>query len=294
MYRLRALMAGCIAIAAAATAATEELETARTKSVASNPILVNAWYRDTVIHVALINRGEDTVNLRVAVGARGVSETHFAQRTVEAHPRSFQMTAFPAVTRKDGMPADHVFVSGPGLRDQFQVIQHANLERSNSTVTHSVLHAGENALFEYTPAISPALQLIFIPKTIEAAPGKRCIAGPVSTAVRPLSEEELKTMELPASYRQAMLARAEDNFAYLLPPGARDPIRIRYTTPQVSDAVNVAIPFYRYIWGAGGGPMRAGGGVGAVLTLYNPEKIQPMFDGITIINQDAATTGKKQ
>ncbi len=260
-------------------------------------LVVNAWQRDTVIHVAVFNRSEKPETASVGVGVHDVGDRVFSTSTAAIASHSFQLLMFPTTEvvspRGDAQRPDSVFVSAPHIESWPQPIQNAYPDRTQGGLDNYLVQAGSEVVFEFRPRIAPALQLLFVPRTIDAGAGIECTGESLSDAMRPLSQQEFSGIDLPGPYRDEILARTGGNFAFLLPAGQREPVRIRYVTPAVADCANVAIPFYQYTLAADGS-IQSGGGVGAVFTVYNPDAIRPDFANMAPAPSDAGTLTRKQ
>jgi hypothetical protein len=259
-------------------------------------IVLNAWYRDNHIHVAVCNVAPEDRILKIAVGSRGKEDHIFASTTLTLPRQSLKMVSFPPIDRKtsqgDMKTADTVFALAEieafrGLVNQ-NAIQHVAAGDRFPELMNFLVNGKERVVFRYTVTDEANLTVVFIPKTILAH--RLRLSGRVVSdrTHQPVSKSDIKGLNLPARYEKDLLKRLNESYCFLFSSDSVGTVSVSYDLQGTGVCTLVDIPTYTYIFGADGS-VTAGGGQGLTAMVYNQDDIDilPSFS-LTL------ETGKKK
>jgi hypothetical protein len=247
-------------------------------------ILFTAWHRDKVIQVAIANAGDKTRALKVAVGARDVRERLFVSQRLSLPPRSVKLVYFPVPTRKgpagEPITADHVFVFDPASSG---TVDSAPVQKPGGPLSpfpdDFLAVPGDSVRLQYRIDPGNSLRVLFLPREVR-------VQDKILTALesgegfpRPSGRGALSKADLPADYRSRILQMEEGNFGFLVHPGERAEIALRYRIPEIRDCALVRLSETRYEFQPNG-VVRYGTGAGAAFLIYDPKtmRLDPLLE----------------
>lgn len=249
-------------------------------------IVLNAWYRDDHINVAVCNVADEDRTLKIAVGSAGKEEQIYGSTTVALPRRTLKMVSFPLIRRKtpqgDMKTADTVFAIAEidafrGLVDH-KPIQQVTAGDRFPELADFLVNWKEQVVFRYTVIDEANLTVVFIPKFIVANRfrlSSRLVSG---RSHQPVSKRDIERLNLPATYESDLLKRLNQNHCFLFSSDSLGTATVTYDFQGTEACALVNIPTYTYIFGADGS-VTAGGGQGLAVMVYNPDDIdiQPSF-----------------
>lgn len=248
----------------------------------SGTILSTAWYRDSLINVAVCNISNSAHSIKVATGTYDVGKHIYASQSLEVPANSIKLVYFPLLKqqtpRGDLKASDYVFVFGQdpktyGLID-FKTIQNIYARYAQASLESFIVPSGERARFSYTMECKESLRILFVAKSIKThsnllitgEPGKGMLRRPAGT-------EDIKELALPTFYEKQIIKRLEGNHCFLIKRGEGTTITVVYDIGEIKDCALVTVPVYRYTFKPDGG-LHAGGGHGLTFMVYNPNVVQ--------------------
>ena len=247
------------------------------------PILVNSWYRDRIIQVAVANITEKEQAVKVVIGAEGIQSDHFASQSLTVPARSISIVYFPMLRQKTSKgeikDADFISVFRPdGHLIDLQSVQKADHSRSQMTTQGFLAASGDslNISYDFEPGLD--MRLLFVPRSLQIQ-GKVLMQGkPRKGSVRTCSEEDLGRLGLSDDYAKQTRSRLQDDFGYIVKAGESAEISLDYSVPEITDCAVVRLSDYQYSF-ASNGSVRYGGGPLTTVMIYNPSvmKIAPSF-----------------
>lgn len=252
----------------------------------SDRILLNAWYRDDHINIAVCNMGIEDQHVKIAVGIRGNKERIYGGTTVLLNKKSIIKISFPLLQQQtpqgDLKPADHVFVfdDSDTYRGSIvsQAIQQIKVSHRYSELVDFIIDGQAQAIFRYSVINAEALTVVFIPKAIKNN-GYQIVGHPFSgQAQQQISESELIELNIPPSYEHDLLKRLDKSYCFLYRPGISGITTMVYDFQELESCALIHIPAYVYEFNSDGS-VKAGGGQGLTLMAYRPDKIsiQPSY-----------------
>lgn len=238
-------------------------------------LLVAAWYRDKVVHVAIANAGGKARSLKVAIGTRDLREHLFASQSVLLPPQSIKFVYFPLLTREtragEQKSSDHVFVVDGAASGFVHSAPIQKLDASLSPSLEDFLAApGDTVRLRYGIAPGNSLRIFCLPREITVQDGTLTAVDPEEGFPRPLDRSALKHVNLPADYRSKISQTVEGNLCFLAAPGERAEITLRYAVPAIEKCAVVRLSETRYEFQPNGG-VRYGTGPGVAFMIYNPK-----------------------
>ena len=249
-------------------------------------IVLNAWYRDDHINVAVCNVAAEDRILKIAVGSAGKENQIFGSTTLTLPRRTLKMVSFPLIRQKtpqgDMKTADTVFaIAGidafRGLVNH-QPIQQARVGDRFPELADFLVNRNKRVVFHYTVNDETNLTVVFIPKSIVSnryrLSGRR-VSG---QSQLPVSRGDIERLNLPAAYENDLVKRLNENFCFLFSSDSYRTATVTYDFQGTEACVLVNIPTYTYVFSADGSAT-AGGGQGLAVMVYNREDIgiQPSF-----------------
>ena len=247
----------------------------------SGSILSTAWYRDSVINVAVCNVSNSPHSISVATGTSDVGRRIYASQSLEIGSRSIKLVYFPLLKqetpRGDLKASDYVFVFSQdpktrGLID-FKTIQNISVRYAQASLDSFIVASGDRARFRYTTECDDSLRIIFVAKAMRT-PDKFLITGaPAKGMPRPASWEDIRELALPSFYEKQIRKRFEGNYCFLIKRGEGATVTVTYNIAEIKDCALVTIPVYCYTFKADGG-LYAGGGHGLTFMSFNPTAVQ--------------------
>lgn len=247
----------------------------------SGSILFTAWYRDSLINVAVCNISNSAHSIKVGTGTYDVGKRIYASQSLEVPANSIKLVYFPLLRqqtpRGDLKASDYVFVFGQdpktcGLID-FKTIQNIYARYPKASLESFLVPSGDRARFSYTSECDESLRIIFVAKSIKTR-GNLFITGePVKGTLRPVSRQDIKELSLPVFYEKQVIKRLEGNHCFVIKSGEGATITVVYDIGELKDCALVTIPVYRYTFKPDGG-LHAGGGHGLTFMAYNPSVVQ--------------------
>lgn len=247
----------------------------------SGSILSAAWYRDSLINVAVCNISDSAHSIKVATGTYDVGRRIYASQSLEVPANSIKLVYFPLLKqqtpRGDLKASDYVFVFGQdpktyGLID-FKTIQNIYARYARASLDNFLVPSGHKARFSYTTEPDESLRILFVAKSIRTSSNLPITGKPLKGMLRPARTEDIRELALPIFYERQIIKRLEGNHCFLIEPGEGATITVVYDIGEIKDCALVTIPVYRYTFKLGGG-LRAGGGHGLTFMIYNPNVIQ--------------------
>ncbi len=245
------------------------------------PILVNSWYRDRIIQVAVANVTEEARAVKVAIGADGIQSDPFSSQSLTVPARSISIVYFPMLRQKTSKgeikDADFISVFRPdGYLIDMQALQKADHSRSQMTTQGFLAVSGDSLNISYDLEPGSDLRLLFVPRSLQAQDKVSMQGKPGKGSPRTCSEEDLGKLGLSDDYSKQARTRLTDNFGYIVKAGERAEISIDYSVPEIADCAVVRLADYQYLF-ASGGSVRYGGGPLTTVMIYNPSvmKIAP-------------------
>ena len=258
----------------------------------SPSILVNSWYRDKMIQVALANIAPDARRVSVAIGTEDVQSELFASQSLSIPARSIVVVYFPRLKKKTAKgvvkDSDHVSVyASEGPLIDLQPVQEADLSPAQMNLENFLAASGDGITVSYDPGSGPDLRLVFVPKALRVQEQALIPGRPRQGSLSACSGEDLNKLELPDDYRRQAHARLSDHYGYIVKPGEKARISVDYSVPEIADCAVVRISDYQYSFSPAGGVSQGGGPVATVM-VYNPAvmKIAPLFPLIPEGNED--------
>ena len=247
-------------------------------------ILFTAWYRDKVIQVAIANVGDKAHSLKVAIGTRDVREHLFANQSLLLPAQSVQLVYFPLLTQKDFIgdqkTSDHVFVldgASPGLVD-FAPVQKLGGFFSPS-LEDFLVTPGDSVHVQYKIDPGNSTRIFFLPREVKVQEKILTAVEPEEGFRKPIDQSALKKVNLPADYQPKILRMLEGNFCFLVNPGERAEITMRYTVPEIKNCAVVRLSDTQYEFRPNGGVLY-GKSAGLLFMIYNPKtmKLTPLLE----------------
>jgi hypothetical protein len=253
--------------------------TIRPKHELSGSIVLNAWYRDSLINVAVCNISSKPHSLRIATGTYDVRKHIYASQPLEIPPNSIKLVYFPLLKREtprgDLKPSDHVFLfaddsTAPTLMG-FRRIQNIYPRYFRRSLDNFIVASGDRARFSFTMERDESLRAIFMAKSIKTPNDLFVIGEPAKEILRPASREEIKALKLHIFYEKEFVKQSETNYCYLIKPGEGGTINVVYHVPEIENCTLITIPVSFHIVEPPGG---GGGGHGLTFMAYNPNVVQ--------------------
>jgi len=253
--------------------------TIRPKHKLSGSIVLNAWYRDSLINVAVCNISGRSHLLRIATGTYDVRRHIYASQPLEIPPNSIKLVYFPLLKREtprgDLKASDHVFVfaddSTAPTPIGFRHIQNIYPRYFRRSVDKFIVASGDRARFSFTMECDESLRVIFIAKSIKTPNDLFIIGRPAKEILGPASKEDIKALKLHSFYEKEFMKQLEGNYCYLIKPGEGATITVVYHVPEIENCALITIPVSFHIVEPPGG---GGGGHGLTFMAYNPNVVR--------------------
>ena len=253
--------------------------TIRPKHKLSGSIVLNAWYRDSLINVAVCNISSRSHSLRIATGTYDVRKHIYASQSLEIPPRSIKLVYFPLLKQQsltgNLKASDHVFVFSQDPKTYgligFRRIQNIYPRYFRRSLDNFIVASGDRARFSFTMECDESLRVIFIAKSIKTRNDLFIIGEPAKEILRPASKEDIKALKLHSFYEKEFMKQLEGNYCYVIGPGEGGSITVVYHVPEIENCALITIPVSFHIVEPPGG---GGGGHGLTFMAYNPNVVQ--------------------
>lgn len=246
----------------------------------SGSILSTAWYRDSLINVAVCNVSDTAYSIKVATGTYDVGRRIYAGQSLEIPPNSIKLVYFPLLKRQtprgDLKASDYIFLFSQDPKTygliSFKTIQNIYARYAQASLDSFIVPSGGRARFSYTMESDESLRILFVAKSIKTANDLFIAGEPAKGMLRPASREDIKELALPTFYEKQIIKRLEANHCFVIERGEGATITVLYDIGE-EDCTLVTIPVYRYTFKPDGG-LHAGGGHGLTFMAYNPNVVQ--------------------
>jgi hypothetical protein len=240
-------------------------------------ILVNSWYRDKMIQVALANIAHTAQRLKVAVGAEDSQSELYASQSLSIPARSILIVYFPVLKRKTlrGLfkEADSIYVyHADGSLIDSQTVQNMDASRMKLNPESFIAATGDGIVIRRDVENLPGLRLVFIPRSLRVQDNILIPGRQREGVSKTCTEEDLNNLELPDEYRLQARAMLSDHFGYMVKAGETVRISVYYPVPQIADCTLVRISDYEYFFSPDGS-VRHGRGPVSLVMIYNPALI---------------------
>ena len=247
----------------------------------SGSILSTAWYRDSLINVAVCNISNSAHSIKVATGTYDVGKHIYASQSLEVPANSIKLVYFPLLKqqtpRGDLKASDYVFVFSQDPKTYsligFKTIQNIYARYAQASLDSFIVPSGDRARFSYTLECDESLRIIFVAKSIKTHSNLFITGEPVEGTLRPARTEDIRELSLPVFYEKQIIKRLEGNHCFVIKRGEGATLTVVYDIGEIKDCALVTIPVYRYTFKPDGG-LYAGGGHGLTFMAYDPSVVQ--------------------